>query len=112
MNRKGFTLVEVLVALTILGISMMGIYGILHQSLFITQNSKNKLYIIDKGYERIPKHTHYPRIALGSTESDDIDETEYEYIKQNTLLPGVSEVTLVVKSKSAIISYVYFERTK
>ena len=112
MNGKGFTLVEVLVALSILAISMTGIYGILSQSLFTTQNSKNKLYVIDKGYERILKHTHYPRIALGSTESDDIDETEYEYLRQNTLIPGVSEVTLIVKTKNAVINYVYFERTR
>ncbi len=112
MNRKGFTLVEVLVALTILAVSMMGIYGILNQALFATQNSKNKLYLIDKGYERILKHNFYPRIALSPTESDNGTETEYEYIRQNTLLPGVTEVTLVVKSKNAVINYVYFERTR
>ena len=112
MNIKAFTLVEALVALSILGISMLGIYGILNQSLLITKNSQNRLYLVDKGYERILKHTHYPRIALNNVESDNGTETEYEYIRQSTLIPGVSEVTLIVKSKDAIINYVYFERTR
>ncbi|MDR0453215.1 MAG: prepilin-type N-terminal cleavage/methylation domain-containing protein [Deferribacteraceae bacterium] len=112
MNIKAFTLVEVLVAMSILGISMLGIYGVLNNALFTTKNTQNRLYLIDKGYERILKHTHYPRIAQSDTESDNGTETEYEYIKKNTLLPGVTEITMVVKNKDAVINYVYFERTK
>ena len=112
MSIKGFTLVEVLVAVSILAISMLGIYGILNQSLFTTKNSQNRLYLVDKGYERILKHIHYPRVAMSDTESDNGTEIEYEYIRQSTLLPGISEIVLVVKSKDAVINYVYFERTR
>jgi len=110
MNIRAFTLVEVLVALSILSIAMLGIYGILNQSILTTKNSQNRFYLVDKGYERILKHTHYPRIALNDIESDDGIETQYEYIRQSTLIPGVLEVTLVAKSKDAVINYVYFER--
>ena len=112
MSVKAFTLVEVLVALSILSISMLGIYGILNQSIWTTKNSQNRLYLVGKGYERILKHTHYPRIALHNIESDDGIETEYEYIRESTLIPGVLEITLVVKSKDAVVNYVYFERTR
>jgi prepilin-type N-terminal cleavage/methylation domain-containing protein len=110
MNRTGFTLLEVLVAISILAISMLGIYSLLSHSIRTTQYSKDRLLLIDKGYERVIMAIHFPRIALPSSEEVNGEIIEFEYLESHTVIPGVSEVILRVTSRAAATSYEYFKR--
>ena len=110
MNRQGFTLLEVLVAVSILAVAMLGIYSLLNHSILTTQYSKDRLMLIDKGYERIIMSIHYPRIVLPREEDMSGETILFEYRESHTLIPGVSEVILTVTGKSAAVSYEYFKR--
>ena len=108
--KKGFTLLEVLIALSVLAISMLGIYSLLNQSITMTDYSKSRLTVINMGYERVLRQVHYPRVSLGGTEERDNKTYTYVYHRHNTLLPGVTNVLLQVKGPDAIVTYEYFER--
>lgn len=108
--RKGFTLLEVLIALSVLAISMLGIYSLLNQGISMTDYSKSKLTVINLGYERVLRQIHYPRISLSGTEEHDNKTFTYTPHRANTLLPGVGSVLLQVKGPDAIVTYEYFER--
>jgi prepilin-type N-terminal cleavage/methylation domain-containing protein len=111
MTRKGFTLLEVLVALSILAISMLGIYSLLNHAVNTTQYSKDRLLLVDKGYERLIFTLRYPRLSQPSEEeySEDILIT-YEEEEANTLIPGVTDVILRIKTDDAAASYEYFRK--
>jgi prepilin-type N-terminal cleavage/methylation domain-containing protein len=110
MNRSGFTLLEVLIAVAILAVSMLGIYSLLNHSILTTQYSRDRHLLIDKGYERIIMSIHHPRVALPRSEEVNGVTIEYEYLESNTVIPGVSEVILRITSRSAATSYEYFKR--
>lgn len=105
-------MLEVLIALSVLAISMLGIYSLINQSVTMTEYGKDKLYVVDKGYERVLKQVHYPRISMGETEEAEGHTITYSYTKRSTIFPGITNVILRVKSESAAVSYEYFERSR
>jgi prepilin-type N-terminal cleavage/methylation domain-containing protein len=108
---RAFTLIEVLVALAVLAISMLGVYSIVNQSIFISIYGKEKEFIADKAFERVALSLHYPRSSPESSEELEGKGTiTYDTVRNPTLLPGVTSVILTVKSSDAAISYEYFEK--
>lgn len=110
--RKGFTLIEVLVALSVLSISMLGIYALLNHAISTTDYSQSKLFAVNAGYERLLKQIHYPRISFSENEELDNKTLTFTEKRQNTLLPGIMDVIMTVKSSEAAVEYEYFERSR
>jgi prepilin-type N-terminal cleavage/methylation domain-containing protein len=108
---NGFTLIEVLVAISVLAVSMLGVYSLVNQSIFMVTYGREKDFISDKAFERVALSLHYPRSTREP--SEDVEgkgKITYEVQRNPTLLPGITSVILTVKSKDASISYEYFER--
>jgi prepilin-type N-terminal cleavage/methylation domain-containing protein len=110
-RAKGFTLIEVLVALAVLAVSMLGVYSLVNQSIFISTYGKEKEFVADRAFERVALALHYPRSSPESSEDLEGKGTvTYDTVRNPTLLPGVTSVILTVKSSDAAISYEYFEK--
>ena len=103
---------EILIAVSVLSIVMLGIYSLLNSSVRITTFSKNKMLVIDKGYERLLKHTHYPRISLPSSETEGDLTINYTYKRESTSIPSVQKVQMQVESESSMVIYEYFEAVR
>ncbi|MDR2883548.1 MAG: hypothetical protein LBV09_00385, partial [Deferribacteraceae bacterium] len=76
-----------------------------------TQYSKDRLLLIDKGFERLVYTLRYPRLSL-PTEEEYSDDTliVYEEEESNTLIPGVTDVILRITTDKAATSYEYFRK--
>jgi prepilin-type N-terminal cleavage/methylation domain-containing protein len=110
-KSKGFTLIEVLVAISVLAVSMLGVYSLVNQSIFMVSRGRERDFVSDKAFERVALLLHYPRSTREpSEEVEGKGEITYEVKRTPTLLPGVASVILTVKSKDAAVSYEYFER--
>ncbi len=105
MNKIGFTLLEVLIALTLLAISFTGIFFLLNQSLDIESYSKDKTIVILKGYEKVIMYLDFNKEIT----NDDKNNIQYEFDKKSTIYPSISEVNLKVKHGSAVQTYVFYE---
>ena len=105
MNRKAFTLLEVLIALTLLAISFTGIYFLLNQSIDIERYSKDKINVIFKGYEEIIKYIDY-NLPI---ENDEAEKVEYELEKKPTIYPNLFQLNLKVKYGNAVQTYIFYE---
>ena len=101
-----------LIALTVLAFVMLGIYSVLERAISITSYSRDRHYVMNKGYERVLRHLHYPRIALRESEEDNFTTTHFEYKEKDTIVIGVKQVQLRTSTDKARISYEYFERKK
>ena len=111
-TNSGFTLLEVLIAMSVLAISMLSVYNLLNASINMVSYGKDKLEVIDKGYERVLIHSYYPRIARRDSITEDNKTIHYEYTSEQTGIPSVSQVKMKVSSDSAAVVYEYFERTR
>lgn len=105
MNKKGFTLLEVLIALTLLAISFTGIFFLLNQSVDIERYSKDKIVVILKGYEEVVKYLSYNTIV----ENDEKEKVQYELIKKPTNYPSLYEFNLKTEYGDATQTYVFFQ---
>lgn len=110
--KKGFTFIEVLIALSVLAISMLGIYSILNSSINMTTRAKSRLLLIDKGYERVLKHVYYPRLSLPTEETEPWGTVRFTYETSQTFLPGLNQVIMRAESDTATVIYEYFERVR
>jgi len=50
--NKGFTLLEVLIALSVLAISMLGVYSLLNQSISMEYKRSDREFLLQYGYEK------------------------------------------------------------
>ncbi|QAR34247.1 prepilin-type N-terminal cleavage/methylation domain-containing protein [Geovibrio thiophilus] len=107
--RKGFTLLELLIAMVVLSIGMMGIFTLVRQSLDMNDYAKRKLDLLGRGYERV-----ILTLAEGTTLEDIITDngTTYTYKleKQDTGLQGIKECELRITDGTAEMALFYYER--
>jgi prepilin-type N-terminal cleavage/methylation domain-containing protein len=109
--ESAFTLIEVLVAISVLAVAMLGVYSLVNQSIFIATYGKEKDFVADRAFERVALSLHYPRASFETSEEiAGKGEVTYEVKREPTLLPGVTSVILTVKTSDAAVSYEYFER--
>jgi len=110
MTSKGFTLIEILIALAILSLSMLGIYRLTFVSLNASEYSVRKASVNEAGYLRVLEELNYPgRNFSEENELDDGTEIKFSSEKGTSLYPGVDEVKLTAEAKDAKSVYYYYE---
>ena len=107
--NKGFTLLEILIAMVVLSVSMTGLYILAGQSVSINDYSKQKLELITKSYERIVLNLAFPRRDFSEKDFENANIT-FETSKSQTMLPGIQEVRLRTSNGETTVEFVYYER--
>ncbi len=109
--KNGFTLLEVLITLSVLSISMLGVYSLLQMSLDTTAYAKDKMFVIERGYDRLTMMMAYPSKVYSDEEEYDGIEIRYTFERESTPIPGVEEVQMTVETDYAEAVFVYYEET-
>lgn len=109
--KKGFTLLEVLIALAVLSISMLGIYSLQSMSMKALYTSKEKMFVIERAYDRIARQINFPNKAYEETEDYNGTLVHYSFKKESSGVPAVQKITMTVSTDSATVSFVYYEKT-
>ncbi|MGE4496875.1 MAG: prepilin-type N-terminal cleavage/methylation domain-containing protein [Deferribacterales bacterium] len=107
--KKGFTLLELLIAMVVLSIGMMGIFTLVRQSLDMNDYAKKKLNLLGRGYERIILTLSEKR-TLEDIINDNGTVYTYKLEKQDTGLQGIKECELKVSDGKAEMALFYYER--
>ncbi len=109
--KKGFTLLEVLIALAVLSISMLGIYSLQSMSMKALYTSKEKMFVIERAYDRISRQINFPNKAFEETEEYNGVLVHYNFKKEDSGVPMVQKITMTVSTDSATVSFTYYEKT-
>ncbi len=104
---RGFTLIEVLIALAILSIGILSMHFVLDQVLFTHSYSLNKLRAIEKGNEVILKLLNFEDYPLDEMKLE--EESVGIKLDKKPFLMDIYECTLSVTYKGATVSYTYYE---
>lgn len=107
---KGFTLIEVLIALTVLSISMLGVYSILNMSSRTLISAKERMFVIEKGYDRIARMINFPNKNFENVEDFNGKLITYTFKKESIGIPMVQQVTMTVSSDTATTKFIYYEK--
>ncbi|MCD8554928.1 prepilin-type N-terminal cleavage/methylation domain-containing protein [Seleniivibrio sp.] len=110
MNSRGFTLIEILIALAILSLSMLGIYRLTFVSLNASEYSVRKAYVNEAGYLRVLEQLNYPGRNFNETKAMP-DGTKIKFTVESgaALYSGVDEIKLTCEAKDAKSVYYYYE---
>ncbi len=110
MLNKGFTLLEVLVALIVFSILALSIYGILNQSLFVQEYSQRKLDLVLASTQYIyPDLDNLPDETAGWKDINTKDIDAYKVVKTPIGLYGVTRIDWLFKKDKVIIGYVLYQ---
>lgn len=102
LQKKGFTLLEVLIALVITAISVMGIYNLLNISINTLNYAKNKLDILNIAYEYFlidnnePNAYYLSRLSENLEVKDEITANIYNILDEHTLTISNSEEEIAI----------------
>ncbi|GAB1536446.1 hypothetical protein ADMFC3_20770 [Geovibrio sp. ADMFC3] len=107
--KKGFTLLELLIAMVVLSIGMMGIFTLVRQSLDMNDYAKRKLNLLSRGYERVIL-TLSEKKTLEDIITDNRTTYTYKLEKHDTGLQGIKECELKISDSTADMTLFYYER--
>ncbi len=110
-HKKGFTLLEVLIALAVLSISMLGIYSLQNMSIHTLTASKEKMFVIERGYDRISRQINFPNKAYEEKEEYDGKIISYTFKKEASGVPMVQKITMTVATDKASVNFIYYEKS-
>lgn len=111
INKQGFTLLEVLIALAVLSISMLGVYSLLKMSLDTNIYARDKYFVIERAYDRISRQISYPSKIYEDTEEYDGIKVKYSFERKATAIPTIQEVHMTVTTDKAEAVFVYYEQS-
>jgi type II secretion system protein J len=89
MNRKGFTLVELLIAITIFGIIMAGLYPIFSQITSFNQENYIRTALIDNlraGMDRLERELRDACFLYDSTQTNFLNTTMQDDTSYNSII--------------------------
>jgi prepilin-type N-terminal cleavage/methylation domain-containing protein len=110
MNR-GFTLLEVLIALAVLSISMLGVYRLSAMSVDVSDYATRKAESVEAGYQRILEEMNYPgKLFKDKEEREDGTQIVYKEESTPTMFPGVDEKSVTTTINGASSVYIYYEK--
>ena len=108
--KKGFTLLEVMIALAVLSISMLGIYSLQNMSLKTLISAKEKMFVIERGYDRISRQINFPNKAYEEVEDYNGTLVYYSFLKESSGVPMVQKITMTISTSNASTTFVYYEK--
>ena len=108
--EKGFTLLAVMIALAVLSISMLGIYSLQNMSLKTLISAKEKMFVIERGYDRISRQINFPNKAYEDVEDYNGTLVHYSFLKESSGVPMVQKITMTVSTSSASTTFIYYEK--
>lgn len=112
-NNKGFTLIEVLVSLTIVGIVGSAIFVVLSQSLYTLDIMTRRLALMQYGYERVTLELANPKTAfIEQVELSDGSIITFESNLNATILPTLFVTKVSTKSPDATSQFYYYTYEK
>ncbi len=110
LKSKGFTLLEVLVALVVFSILALSIYGILSQSFFVENYSEKKLNLALVSTEYIyTSLNNLPDETAGWKEVDTKSIDAYKIVKTPIGMFNIYRVDWLFKKGKVVIGYVLYE---
>jgi len=105
-KNKGFTLLEILVALAILSISMLALYNLLNFSLDLHIYSENRIELVNRGYESVLRQLNFDEDI--NTIKNEYDNLTFEYEINQTLFPDIQEIVISLENDESNITYRFF----
>lgn len=110
MNRRGFTLLEVLISIAILSITMLGIYRMSYVSVSTSSYAKEKAYVDEACYQRVLEKLNFPKYDFKDdvTTSDGI-KIKFTNTQQHSIYSGVQEIKQTAETDNAKSAYYYYE---
>lgn len=109
--NKGFTLLEVLIAIAVLSISLLGVYRLSAMSVETSEYAQKKAIVVEAGYQRVLEIINYPGKVFKNRGKNALGyEINFKSKTDPTLFPGVDQVSLTAQYKGAESTYVYYEK--
>lgn len=109
--NKGFTLLEVLIAIALLSISMLGIYRLSFVSLDTTDYALRKAYVNEAAYQRILEQMNYPgKNFRDKKRLPDGTEIKFTTDTVRAIYEDVNEIKLTAEVKDVKTVYYYYEK--
>jgi prepilin-type N-terminal cleavage/methylation domain-containing protein len=108
-NKNAFTLLEALIALSVLAIGMLGIYTLLGQSINVKTYSNEKIRVTQVAYERFLQLIHYPDTIKENIIKKDGYTYKFSILSSPTMLPGVEEKILKTESSDTLVEIFYYD---
>ncbi len=107
----GFTLLEVLIAITVLAISLSGIYFLLRSNIYTTEYSSNKVKLMESGTEivyrlyskEIIEPTPFPLSLNG------YNDITYSIKKRPLPISNINEYSISVKKDATELEYIFYK---
>ncbi len=109
MNKKGFSLLEVLIALVVFAIVSVGAYTLLNQSLFMENYARNRFNLVLASTGFIYLNWDYPpdaTVGFKEIESGGIDSYKVDKIPLG--FHNIVRVNWVFKKGATKIEYVFY----
>jgi len=107
-TKKAFTLIEVLVSLVVLSISLTSVYSLLQTSINTTGFAKDKVFVIEKGYNRVIRQINYPTKVFSDTETYGEITVNYDFERKTTPVPSLTEIHMTVSTDKASTLFIYY----
>ncbi len=108
-HLRGFTLIEVLIALVVFAIVAFGIYGILNQTLYAQNIAEKRLNLIMNANSIIyPSIGNYPNATDGWTDTETGGIDAQKVIKQKIGIYDIVKLKWSFKKGNTIISYIFY----
>jgi len=109
--KRGFTLLEVLIAMAVLSISMLAIYRLSAMSVEMSDYSKQRALVVEAGYQRVLEVLNYPGKVFRDKGRNVMGiKVNYSTESTPTMFPNVDEISLKTEYEGVSTTYVYYEQ--
>ncbi|BAT72182.1 general secretion pathway protein J [Thermosulfidibacter takaii ABI70S6] len=110
MRNRGFTLLEVLIALAVFALAFAGTYNLLNQALFTEENTINRIELVLSS--SIPIALYWdtePEETLGWKDAtEDLGVGKYKIVKTPIGFYNIKKVEWSFKKNENIIAYILY----